>query len=194
MKPETIQGNGERCYYCGHQCDGFAGDPGRWPVPMTQPDEPGRVKWHHIACVAVRLYLFDEMLRGHTVSRKNAKSAVNEVENRMSGVSLEIETEEETDEDRARWAVASIALSPTDLLPCPFCDETPVMEYRGGSCVDLECVCGMAGTSVQICDLMTIEERSDESSYDGATHRYADEYVQRAKEQLGEEWNTRGGG
>ena len=50
-----MEGHGEACYYCGEECNSLAGNPGRWPIPLTHPDEPGVVKWHHIRCVSERL-------------------------------------------------------------------------------------------------------------------------------------------
>ena len=52
---EPFEGHNKPCYYCGELCNGLAGDPGQWPVPLCHPDDPGRVKWHHINCVTTRL-------------------------------------------------------------------------------------------------------------------------------------------
>lgn len=46
-----------RCYYCGEGCEAYAGNPGRWPVALCHPDEPGVTKWHHVECVSRRLEL-----------------------------------------------------------------------------------------------------------------------------------------
>lgn len=43
------------CYYCGEPCEGFAGDPGRWPLAFGHRDNPGVTKWHHVRCVTDRL-------------------------------------------------------------------------------------------------------------------------------------------
>jgi hypothetical protein len=50
-----MEGHGKPCYYCGELCDGLAGNPSRWPIPLCHRNEPGRVKWHHIGCVTSRL-------------------------------------------------------------------------------------------------------------------------------------------
>lgn len=52
---DSPQGHGDPCYYCGKPCNGFAGNPGEWPIPLCHADDPGRVKWHHIDCVSSRL-------------------------------------------------------------------------------------------------------------------------------------------
>ena len=49
------EGHGKSCYYCEEPCDGYAGNPGKWPVALTHEDEPGKVKWHHTSCVSERL-------------------------------------------------------------------------------------------------------------------------------------------
>jgi hypothetical protein len=51
----STEGHGEACYYCGEKCNSLAFNPGRWPIPLTHPNEPGVVKWHHIRCVSERL-------------------------------------------------------------------------------------------------------------------------------------------
>ncbi len=50
-----MQGHNEPCYYCGEPCSSVAGNPGKWPIPLSHRDDPGRVKWHHIGCVSERL-------------------------------------------------------------------------------------------------------------------------------------------
>lgn len=49
------EGDGEPCYYCGSPCDGFAGDPGLWPIGFSQMDGTGICRWHHARCVVERL-------------------------------------------------------------------------------------------------------------------------------------------
>ena len=51
-----FEGHDKPCYYCGQPCDGLAGNPNKWPIPLTHRDEPGVVKWHHIGCVSRRLF------------------------------------------------------------------------------------------------------------------------------------------
>jgi hypothetical protein len=50
-----MKGHGEFCYYCHKRCNSLAGNPGEWPIPLCHADDPGRVKWHHIECVSMRL-------------------------------------------------------------------------------------------------------------------------------------------
>jgi len=49
------QGHNKPCYYCGEPCNGFAGDPGLWPLAFCHRDEPGVMRWHHSRCVTRRL-------------------------------------------------------------------------------------------------------------------------------------------
>lgn len=50
------EGHTKPCYYCGNPTDMMAGNPSLWPIPLCHPDDPGRVKWHHIGCVSKRLH------------------------------------------------------------------------------------------------------------------------------------------
>ena len=77
------------------------------------------------------------------------------------------------------------------LKPCPFCGKLPEFEYNGGTFYEFECSCGLARVSIQICDLMTIEER--EEGYDDKTHSYLPEFVKRAEIEAIKKWNTRKG-
>lgn len=43
------------CYYCNKPTNGYAGNPGMWPVMLCHPDDPGVVKYHHVKCVSERL-------------------------------------------------------------------------------------------------------------------------------------------
>lgn len=52
---DVMQGHAKPCYYCQEGCDSLAANPSRWPIPMCHADDPGRVKWHHIGCVAERV-------------------------------------------------------------------------------------------------------------------------------------------
>ena len=54
-KSEPVQGHEAPCYYCKEPCNSFAGNPSKWPIPLCHADDPGRVKWHHIGCVAERV-------------------------------------------------------------------------------------------------------------------------------------------
>lgn len=81
----------------------------------------------------------------------------------------------------------------TDTLkPCPFCGNTPELpDGFGTTQYEIECDCGMSSSVVQICDLMTIEERSDDGSYNQATYSYSQQYIDRAKIYAIDKWNTR---
>lgn len=76
-----------------------------------------------------------------------------------------------------------------ELKPCPFCGEIPDLPSGDGTQYEIECgSCAMAMASVQICDLMTGEERSAEKFTD---YRYSERYVERAKAEAIKQWNTR---
>lgn len=75
------------------------------------------------------------------------------------------------------------------LDPCPFCGETPTLPDGSGTQYEIECDCGMASSSVQISDLMTIEER--ENGWIKNQFRYQEQYVLRAQDKAIKQWNTR---
>ena len=78
----------------------------------------------------------------------------------------------------------------SELLPCPFCGAVPNPEYHGGTCFDIECCCAVV--SIQICDTMTIEERMAEPNLTPENEfKHLPKYVERAKEEAYEMWNTR---
>lgn len=81
------------------------------------------------------------------------------------------------------------AIVTPELKPCPFCGSTPSLPSGHGTQYEIECNgCGQAMASVQICDLMTIEERV----YDEfKNYRYGEEFIDRAKLAAIENWNTR---
>lgn len=54
-RPQPMEGHGQPCYYCNEPCDGLAGNPNKWPIPLSHRDAPGYVKWHHVDCVTRRL-------------------------------------------------------------------------------------------------------------------------------------------
>ena len=60
----SIDGNGDPCYYCKEKCDGFAGNPGMWPILLAHSDEPGVMKAHHMKCVQERLQERDRFYEG----------------------------------------------------------------------------------------------------------------------------------
>lgn len=77
------------------------------------------------------------------------------------------------------------------LLPCPFCGETPQEQGANdvvGTFCEIECDCGMARSSVQISDLMEIDERIDADFTD---YMYPLKYRERALEHCIKQWNTR---
>ncbi len=50
------QGHGAICPLCSLPCNAMAGNPGLWPIPLPDPDQPGKILYHHMGCVAERLY------------------------------------------------------------------------------------------------------------------------------------------
>jgi len=79
-----------------------------------------------------------------------------------------------------------------ELKPCPFCGETPEIPECHGTCYEFDCDCGMSGSSIQISDLMTIEERlacpnlCRENDF-----KYPDKYIKRAEKEAITAWNHR---
>lgn len=79
--------------------------------------------------------------------------------------------------------------SRVELKPCPFCGDTPELPTGDGTQYEIVCFeCGHAMVSVQISDLMEIEERlSDEF----INSRYNEIYIERAKIKAITLWNYR---
>jgi len=80
----------------------------------------------------------------------------------------------------------------TDLKPCPFCGVVPTLnshEECYGTCYELGCdECGIPQISIQMQDLMTIEERLADGFKD---YQFGIEYIKRAEAKAVERWNTR---
>lgn len=66
-KPSNIEGHDQPCYYCKEPCNGFAGNPSLWPIPLSHNDEPGKAKWHHVGCVSERLQRYQEYLDSQSI-------------------------------------------------------------------------------------------------------------------------------
>lgn len=75
-----------------------------------------------------------------------------------------------------------------ELKSCPFCGEIPELPNGDGTMYEIECECGRASSGVQICDLMTIEERMDDDFID---YRYEQKYIDRAMAEAIKLWNER---
>jgi len=74
-----------------------------------------------------------------------------------------------------------------ELKPCPFCSSQPEFDDTGTQ-LELACNdCGIVTISVQISDLMSIDERCN--NWDG--RRYKTEFVERAKKEAVAQWNNR---
>lgn len=83
--------------------------------------------------------------------------------------------------------------TPADQLrPCPFCG-TAAPEFPfdiPGTQYEVQCLdCCQSMVSIQICDLMTIDER--ETGWINAESRYRTEFVLRARRGAIEAWNRR---
>ena len=76
--------------------------------------------------------------------------------------------------------------------PCPFCGEIPELsewtEYYG-TFLDLECC--IVSISIQISDLMTLEERKNEPFITLKNPRYSRVYIERAMDEAIRLWETR---
>jgi hypothetical protein len=75
------EGHDEPCYYCGIPCNNLIGNPGMWSIPLCHSDEPGKVKWHHIGCVSMRLgklELIEQVAKQDDL--KQIKQIIDEVE------------------------------------------------------------------------------------------------------------------
>jgi hypothetical protein len=78
------------------------------------------------------------------------------------------------------------------IKPCPFCGIIPEFEeYESyiGTQYEYYCDCGLSCSCIQICDLMTIEERA--SGWNDSECKYNEEFFNRAKKATTENWNKR---
>lgn len=74
---------------------------------------------------------------------------------------------------------------------CPFCGVLPnfdPVEEVYGTFYEYDCGCGLSHVSLQISDLMTIEERKGDDFND---HQYGIVYRERAMNEAIKRWNTR---
>jgi hypothetical protein len=79
------------------------------------------------------------------------------------------------------------------LLPCPFCGKVPEFEPAEdnyGTYYEYDCDCGLSRISIQICELMSHEERMNDDFID---HQYGLVYRVRARSEAVKLWNTRTG-
>lgn len=78
----------------------------------------------------------------------------------------------------------------SEMLPCPFCGTTPSPESNvHGTQYEIWCEdCGQAVVGIQISDLMTMDERLSDPF---TNHRYRQEFIDRAREEAINRWNTR---
>lgn len=71
--------HGEPCFYCKEPIDNLAADPGKWNCgPLTQADDPGRVRPHHVRCVAERLARAEALEAEHDMLKKMVRLACDE--------------------------------------------------------------------------------------------------------------------
>jgi len=76
-----------------------------------------------------------------------------------------------------------------ELKPCPFCGSHPEFDDTGTQ-LELACNdCGIVTISIQISDLMSIDERCNNNNWDG--RHYKTEFVERAKKESIAQWNDR---
>lgn len=74
------------------------------------------------------------------------------------------------------------------LKTCPFCGDIPELPSGDGTQYEIECGCGMAVSSIQIRDLMTIKEIGTDSF---CRHRYPQQFIDRAMVYAIKQWNER---
>ena len=78
------------------------------------------------------------------------------------------------------------------LKPCPFCGSVPELPSGGGTQYEIWCDdCGQAVSSIQISDLMTMDERVSMDDIKPPYYRFSEKYIDRAKAEAIKRWNTR---
>ena len=82
-----------------------------------------------------------------------------------------------------------------ELLPCPFCGDTPVFPEAKdvvGTCYDAGCDdCGMVIMSLQIIDCFDYPRDYVHASWNNDNHTYGIEYIEVARQQAIADWNRR---
>lgn len=79
----------------------------------------------------------------------------------------------------------------TELLACPFCGSPADVCDGLGTQFEIGCAnCNIPTVSVQISDLMTIEERESDC-WNESGLQYSDQFVKRAFNDCAERWNIR---
>jgi hypothetical protein len=96
----VAQGHDEPCFYCKEPCDSFAGNPGKWPIPLCHADDPGRVKWHHVDCVTDRLRNGERAER----AEQESKTALDILNSYRGAYTLEKEAKERAEQVLAEAA------------------------------------------------------------------------------------------
>lgn len=81
------------------------------------------------------------------------------------------------------------------LKPCPFCGTAPVFpdaKDTYGTCYEAGCEdCGIPQIAIQIIDCFDHPRDHVHDSYDESKHQYAVEYIEVARQQAINDWNTR---
>jgi hypothetical protein len=82
-----------------------------------------------------------------------------------------------------------------NVMPCPFCGNTPIFTDAKdvfGTCYEAGCEeCGIPSISIQIIDCFDRPRDDVHDSWDNETMQYGLEYIEVAREEAIERWNTR---
>lgn len=83
------------------------------------------------------------------------------------------------------------------VMPCPFCGNTPIFPDAKdvfGTCYEAGCEeCGIPSVSIQIIDCFDYPRDHVHDSWDNETMQYGLEYIDVARREAIERWNTRAG-